>query len=424
MTTPRVLPLRLLAVSVLALSATSAVRAEPSLTFQVTVEAGVHDRLNTPVRVWVALPADWADKAAATLTGPDGQKLAAQLVPAALLDATEAEPKGMSRRVLCFIVPKVAAKGTATFQATIAPAKTTEDAFVWNDTAGKHVDLLLGKRPVLRYMYQPYENEPAKRDLNNKPFHHLFDPTTGQNLVTKGSGGHDTHHQGLFFGFTKCTFDGGMCNTWYCHDGEHELHRKFLAQLAGPLLARQRVAVDWNDRQGKTFCTEERELTAYALAGGTLVEWSSRLRSVRGSVTLDGDPHHAGFQFRAADEVATKRAKETYFLRVDGKGKPAEERNDKTMTNLPWDAMSFMLGETRYTALYIDSPRNPRPALYSERLYGRFGSTPGKQTLKEGDQPLELTYRIWLQQGEMSGEQAARLAADFAEPPKVTAKQN
>jgi len=411
-------PLRFLVASIVLLVTTSA-RAEPALTYQITVEAGAQDRQNTPVRVWVLVPADWSDKAVATLTGADGQKLPAQLTPAALLDTADAEPKGMARRALWFLVPKLAAKGSANFQATIAPAAAAADSFTWHDTAGKYVDLHLGKRPVLRYMYQPYENEPAKRDLNNKPFHHLFDPAKGERLVTKGSGGHETHHQGLFYGFTKVTFDGGTCNTWYCHDGEHELHKKFLAQLAGPVLARQRVAVDWNDRQGKTFATEERELTAYAVAGGTLVEWSSRLRSVRGSVTLDGDPHHAGFQFRADDEVA-KRPKDTYFLRTDGKGKPGEERNDKTMVNLPWEAMSFVLGETRYTAVYIDSPRNPRPALYSERLYGRFGSTPGKQTLKEGEAPLELTYRIWLQEGEMT-DRAARLATDFAEPPKATA---
>jgi hypothetical protein len=410
--------LRLLAAAIVFLAATSA-RAEPALTYQIAVEAGPHERQNTPVRALVLVPADWADKAEATLTGADGQKLPAQLAPAALLDAADAEPKGMVRRALWFLVPKLAAKETVTFQATIAPATAAADGFTWQDTAGKHVDLLLGKRPVLRYMYQAYENEPAKRDLNNKPFHHLFDPATGARLVTKGSGGHETHHQGLFYGFTKVTFGGGVCNTWWCHDGEHELHKKFLAQLAGPVLARQRVAVDWNDRQGKTFCTEERELTAYAASGGTLVEWSSRLKSVRGSVTLDGDPHHSGFQFRADDEVA-KRTKDTYFLRVEGKGKLGEERNDKTMVNLPWDAMSFALGDQRYTAVYIDSPRNPRPALYSERLYGRFGSTPGKQTLKEGEAPLELTYRIWLQQGEMTGDTATRLSADFAEPPKTT----
>lgn len=392
--------------------------AEPAVVYDIKVEAGMHERIRTPVRASVLVPADWADKALATLTTADGKKIHGQLAPAALLDATEADPKGMVRRVLWFVLPKLAAKETATLQATITPGDAPAGAFGWSDTAGKHTDLYFGKLgPMVRYMYQPYENEPAKRDLNNKPFHHLF--VNGQ-LVTKGSGGHDTHHQGLFFGFTRCTFDGGACNTWYCHDGEFELHKKFLAQLAGPVLARHRVAVDWNDRQGKPFCTEERELAAFADADGLLVEWSTRLRSVRGAVTLDGDPHHAGFQFRAANEVAG-RPKDTYFLRVDGKGKLGEERNDKTMTNLPWDAMSFMLGKTRYTAVYIDSPKNPKPSFYSERLYGRFGSTPGKQVLKEGEAPLELTYRIWVQEGEMTVEQAARFSADFADPPKVTA---
>jgi len=161
-------------------------------------------------------------------------------------------------------------------------------------------------------------------------------------------------------------------------------------------------------------------VTVYAVAGGTLLEWSSRLRSTGGSVTLDGDPFHAGFQFRAQDDVYS-RPKETYFLRTDGKGKLGEERNGKTMTGLPWEAMSFMLDRTRYTVAYIDSPRDPKPSFYVERLYGRFGSWTGKQTLKEGEAPLELTYRVWLQEGEMTVERAAALSADFAEPPKTTA---
>lgn len=64
--------------------------------------------------------------------------------------------------------------------------------------------------------------------------------------------------------------------------------------------------------------------------------------------------------------------------------------------------------------------RNPRPALCSERLYCRFGSTPGKLTLKEGEAPLELTYRIWLQEGEMAGEDAPCFVV---EPPKVAVEQ-
>jgi hypothetical protein len=395
--------------------------AAPAVSCQISVEAGERDRRDVPVRADVLVPAVWAEKAGVSLVGPDNKKLPAQLVAPGLLDSAEPAPPGMARLAVWFILPSLAAKQSAIFQATIAPDTAAGEGFVWNDTAGKHVDLLLGKRPVLRYMYQAYENDPAKRDLNNKPFHHLFDPA-GQRLVTKGQGGFETHHQGLFFGFTSCTFDGGKCNTWYCHDGEHELHKKFAAQTAGPVLGRHRMEIDWNDRDGKTFCRELRELSAYAVNGGTLVEFASRLRSVRGTVVLDGDPHHAGFQFRADDEL-NKRRKEVYFLRTTGKGTLGEEKNDKSMVSLPWNAMSFMLGETRFTALYIDHPRNPKPAPYSERTYGRFGSTPGKQTLREDGPPLELNYRIWLQAGELTVEQAAAHATAFTEPPKVKVVQ-
>ena len=175
----------------------------------------------------------------------------------------------------------------------------------------------------------------------------------------------------MFYGFTS-DFEGGTCNTWYCHEGESELHTKSLGHLAGPVLARHRVVIDWNDRQQKPFCKEEREVTAYAVAGGTLVEWSSRLSSMHGTVTLDGDPHHAGFQFRA-DNSVVKQAKKTYFVRVEGKGELGQERNDKSMTNLPWEGMCFLADDTRFTAVYIDNPRNPKPSFYSERLYGRLG---------------------------------------------------
>ena len=90
--------------------------------------------------------------------------------------------------------------------------------------------------------------------------------------------------------------------------------------------------------------------------GGTLVDWRSKLTSkVDEPVQLDGDPQHAGFHFRADQEVAATTKAETYYLRPDGKGRPGETRNWDPKTkqgpvNLPWDAMSFVVGGKRYTA--------------------------------------------------------------------------
>jgi hypothetical protein len=68
--------------------------------------------------------------------------------------------------------------------------------------------------------------------------------------------------------------------------------------------------------------------------------------------------------------------------------------------------------------VYIDHPDNPKPARYSERDYGRFGSY-FEYDLEPGT-PLNVQYRIWLQEGEMTLEDARRITADFATPPTMT----
>jgi hypothetical protein len=409
------------------------VAAECSVSLKLTVEAGKHDRENTPVRALVLIPSGWVNQAAVILRGPDGTPIAAQLARAALLDKLPPTSGKNAPRFLWWVLPKLRTGRSIEYHATISPGDAgTKSRFAWHDEEGKYRDLYLGNRPVLRYMYQAYEDDPEKRDLNNKPFHHLFD-STGKLFLTKGSGGSETHHQGLFYGFGHCTFEGGECDIWWCHHGEHQLHQRFLSETAGLVLARHRTSIDWNDQQGKPFCSEVRELTAYDVPGGTLVEWSSRLKSVRGKVTLDGNAQHAGFQFRAHDEVAKKTKGKTYFLRPDGRAQTGQTRNPTRgqevcgtkdaatmlVMDLPWKVMSFVVGGKRYSAEYIDNPKNPKPSFYSERDYGRFGSWFGKQELLEDGPPIELTYRIWLQNGEMTLEQATALWADFAEPPGV-----
>src|SRR5262249_42190962 len=141
----------------------------------------------------------------------------------------------------------------------------------------------------------------------------------------------------------------------------------------------------------------------------------------------------AGFHFRADYEVndtveAAKKAKkpvDTYFLRPDGKGQPGETRNwdpktKKGPANLPWDAMSFVLGGKRYPAVSLDRPDNPKEARFSERDYGRFGSYFEYQLTEK--HPLSVGYRVWLREGEMTVEQCEALHKSFTQPLKVSVK--
>lgn len=391
--------------------------------YELTINAGPADRTNAPVRTLIELPADLANAKTAILTDESGKKYPGQLTAPGLTKPSAKAGTGV--RQLHFILPALEKGKTLKLTATISTAAAPGDCFAWKDTPGDNAELSYAGKPVLRHMYKALDDSTKDaREQTYKVFHHLYDPA-GTQLVTKGAGGQYSHHRGLFFGFNRITYGEGIkVDTWHCGGDAHQSHEGFLAQEAGPVLGRHLVAVDWHGKGKQVFAKEQRELTVYRVHGGHLVEFASHLVSTVGKVKLDGDPQHAGFQFRAAQEVAEKTKKETCYLRPDGKGKPGETRNwpgmkDKT-TNLPWNAMSFLVGGKRYTAAYLDHPANPKEARYSERDYGRFGSY-FEYELDEG-KDLWVNYRVWLQDGEMELPQVAALSADFTQPVEVTVR--
>jgi hypothetical protein len=287
-------------------------------------------------------------------------------------------------------------------------------------------------------MYRPYDpSTPEARDRTYKVFHHLYDPE-GKRLVTNGGQAdlqpgekqkfHFPHHRGLMFAYMRCTYGDGKgttADTWHAKPGDtHESHEGFAKVEVGELLGRHRVLVDWHGPKKEVFAKEERELTVYNVPGGTLVDFVARLKTTGGTVKLDGDPQHAGFQFRAHNDVAMKTAGQTYYVRPDGKGEPGKTRNwdskKKAPVNLPWDAMSFVLDGQRYTTAYLNHPSNPGESRWSERDYGRFGCYFPYELTPE--RPLVVRYRVWLQNGEMTVPDVAALHTNFVEPPTVTVK--
>jgi sialate O-acetylesterase len=398
----------------------------PVAPFNFTVAAGKHDRKNEPVVLPCQIPNALAGVKSAVIEDEKGQRVAAGQVtpPGLLFDHGILPPNvGHAHAEIHFILPELKAGATLNLRAVPVPDTAepkSANAFSWHDTPGEFLELRFGDRPVLRYMYQALDDSTKeKRDQTFKVFHHLYDPA-GKHLVTNGPGGLYPHHRGLFYGFRKVTYDGQEVDIWHCTGDTYQGHEKFLEATAGPVLGRQRVRIGWYGKGKEKFATEERELTVYAVPGGRLVEFASRVRPVKGPVKLDGDPQHAGFHFRADNEVAAKSKDETIFIRPDGEDKPGASRNwpdQKTHVNLPWDAMSFVLGGQRYTAAYLDKPSNPKEARYSERPYGRFGSYFVAEATEKD--PVTVDYRIWLQEGKMTGDEVAAKSTAFVSPVEV-----
>jgi hypothetical protein len=446
---------RWVAVLVLGLTAAQIGRAQDNV-LVVAISSEKHEYRNTPLRVPLSVPKEWAnfDEVAVEIdNGDETTRGVGQLTPPGITtESIRPTKEGLVRRDLHVVLPQMAPAKFGRLRVRFEPTKQQVTRFAWQEKKGEYQELILTRSgtfvPYLRYMDLPYDTlSPAARDKSYKVFHHLYDPT-GKRFVTNGGYTNDNisdpkkllypHHRGIMYGFNKCAYGPDLkfqADTWHCPPPPapnekkkvptaHVAHEKTLSAETGPVLGRHRVLLGWYGAAPKPFAMEERELTVYNIKGGTLVEFASRLKPTEGKIRVDGDPQHAGFQFRAANDVAEKTKKLTYYLHPDGsKGDMGKERNwpqDKTMVDLPWYAMSFVLDEQRYTTVYLNHPRNPKESRFSERDYGRFGGYFAQDVTEQ--QPLVVNYRLWLQPGEMTQQQAEGLRTAFATPPKMLVK--
>lgn len=331
-------------------------------------------------------------------------------------------PAQLDGNNLIFIVPSLpAAKKLVLKPAFLGGNAKVPPEFTFAETKGESLDILFEKQPVLRFVNKPHDAK--DHYLTFKPFHQMFDPKDGKSLLSSGAHPNTKeflfpHHRGLFFGFNKISYgDKQTADIWHGTDNVFSTTDKITEKVAGKVFARHTAAITWHGKDGKTFADEKRTVTVYHVPGGTLLDWSTVLSTTLDSVKLDGDPQHAGFHFRATQEVSKTTAKQTYYLRPDGKGKEDETRNwdakkaDPKTVDMPWNAMSFVTNEKRYTVLRVPHPDNPKGTRGSERNYGRFGDY-FEYTLTPKT-PLRLKYRIWLQEGEMTKEQCEAIAEGF-----------
>jgi hypothetical protein len=390
------------------------------LTFAYEVSAGKVDRVNDPVCVPLTVPAGKAYAAKVTL---DGKPIDAALVAAHLASEGNAGAD-KEKRELWFILPKLEAGKTAAVKAELTEggkALAGTDALTWKREKD-HAILSRGKTPVLRYEHPQLDE--TNWEATMKVYHHAYSPEGL--LLTKGVGGGFTHHRGLFYGFNIVTYGKNKVDIWHCRDKQtHQAHKEILEETPpNSVVGRHRVKIDWNGIKRQTFAVEEREMAVFPLPGGNLIEFTSRLTPTGEDVKLDGDPQHAGFHFRASNQVHDLTKGQTIFIRPNGVGKAGTEENwpkNKKQVDLPWLAMSFVLSSgERYTAAYLDQPTNPKEARFSERTYGRFGSYFVTTVMK--DKPLTVRYRVWLQKGQMTQDAVAALAKAFVEPATVTVK--
>jgi hypothetical protein len=407
--------------------------------FKIKIGAGDLNRSNDIVRtlLWLenakARPVALTDESNNTLTGQISTPNYADV----LASADESKATGNKKLVeLTFVLPSLAAGKSITLAGTETTLNATNQ-YKWHDDGSTRAELQHDGNPVMAYMYEEVDDgSPERRKATYKVFHHIYSPN-GDRLLTKGPGGLFPHHRGIFFGFNRISYgENQQADVWHCNKGESQINRK-LVVTSNPVFGQSRSLIDWNGRDGKPFAKESRELTAIKLDNATVIDFRTSLVSLVDQLKLDGDPQHAGVQFRASQLVPDKTKHLTYYNRPDGQSAPGKFRNwsnkknesdiNKSHINLPFLAMTIAVPNSKtdgqksknsvYTIAYLSDDANPKPSRFSERDYGRFGSYFEATVVTEA--PLNLHYRYWVLDGASKTNTIQNLSDQFANPVKV-----
>ncbi len=259
-----------------------------------------------------------------------------------------------------------------------------------------------GETITVSYKSKPVVHLMTKNDLSSKEtahdtykvYLHVNDPTSPSRTITKGAGDKFTHHRGIYIGWSKTRIAGKSYDTWHMKGFVRQVFNKMTHFKSGPDRASFTAHIKWVNGD-EILLSEERTFTIHKPAnnGAFLIDKQSKITAAKADTELNGDPEHAGCQFRASAQVVKNKSAKYIF--PDG---PMDQKSVIAARNLPWAAMTFKAHGNDYHVQHMTHSSVAKPVRYSAyRDYGRFGAFPVTK-IKKGESAT-FKFRFYISPG-------------------------
>ncbi len=385
----------------------------------ITVEAGKHTRIDTPVSISLE------EVPFGRVTGAIGLVEVKPLGPVPV--AVQIEP-GDPPRLWWILSGETPAGGKRTYKLMKGLAKPlVVEATVQVTKDDSVLRIRQGDTKVLQYNHAPVPPPEGKNPLYTRSgfIHPLWSPTG--DVLTEIHPADHIHHVGIWMPWTKTKFEGKEVDFWNLAGGTGTVRFvKFLSTTSGPVYGgfkaeQEHVALKTADGE-KVVLKEEWDVRVYNIGGPKKGYWLwdfvSRQRCVADSPLYQAKYRYGGFGFRGAAEWVDENS---MYLTSEGK-----TRKDGHATRARWCEAAGAIEGKWAGITFLSHPENfqhPEPMRIwppdMRHVFFNWAPSQAADWVMEPGKEHVFRYRQYVHEGKVEVGDAERMWRDFAEPPKV-----
>jgi len=384
---------------------------------KITVEAGSHARIDTPVSVTLEAIPDALSHLPLGLvevSGSERRPTASQIEP------------GNPAKIWWVLSGTTPAGSTRVYE--LVPGLSVDVAVVEvtkNDTSLEIQSQMAGNKKVLRYNHAPVPPPEGQSPLFTRSafIHPLWSPT-GDVLTNIHPADH-IHHLGIWMPWTKTKFEDKDVDFWNLGEGQGTVRFvKFLSTMSGPVYGgfqseHDHVALKTSAGE-KNVLKEVWDVRVYSTGGPQkgywLCDFVSTQRCVADSPLYQMEYRYGGFGFRGAAQWDGENAA---YLTSEGK-----TRKDGHGTRARWCDMAGAIDGKWAGVTVMSHPgnfRHPEPMRIWDKGQVFFNFAPSQlgDWVMEPGKDYVFRYRLYVHEGKAGIDDVERIWCDYAEPPSV-----